>query len=75
MEEIVTLKEEVENLSDKLDSFPNASEEFWETHDTLVQMLYKGIDLTNKEVLKALSSEFRNILDSLKNRIPSGYWK
>jgi len=71
--------EEIHNQVDQLlirfRAFENASEEFWEVHDKLVKLLYQGIDLSNEMGDRASKDGFRDVLEDLKNSVPSGYWK
>ncbi|MHA1907725.1 MAG: hypothetical protein ACW98Y_10565 [Candidatus Thorarchaeota archaeon] len=65
----------IDYLDKKLETFPNASKEFWEVYDELKVLVLEGIHLALKEGDDVTATRFRELSDGLKNRAPSGYWK
>ena len=74
-ETLESMKMEVNEKLKLFHEFGFVSEEFWKTHDELVQLLYRGLDIANELGDTKTSDRFREVLDELKEHTPSGYWK
>jgi hypothetical protein len=65
----------VKTLLAKLDTFQNVSEEFWSVYDELWVLVDHGVQVALRAKDKETEMDFKEILDNLKERVPSGYWK
>ena len=69
------IKVRVDELLAQFETFDCASEEFWVVYDELVVLLDHGTQVALREGVKDVVDEFRERMESLKDRVPSGYWK
>ena len=62
-------------LMNRLNSFDYMSDEFWLVYDELWALVDYGVQVALHAKDEETEREFKDILDNLKERVPSGYWK
>lgn len=62
-------------LQAKFEGFDYASEEFWAVYDKLVVLLDYGVEIALRAGDEKSADQFKEWLEKLKDKIPSGYWK
>ena len=65
----------VNELLARFETFDYASEEFWVVYDELVVLLDHGTQVALREGVEDVVDEFKERMEELKDRVPSGYWK
>ena len=68
------IEKEIMDLRVKFDGFEYCSEEFWMVYDSLVGKLLKGAQAAAQQGDDKTNSKFRDMIEELDNKIPSGYW-
>lgn len=69
------IKGKIDELLAQFETFDNASEEFWIVYDELVVLLDHGTQVALREGVESVVDEFKERMEKLKDRVPSGYWK
>ncbi len=73
-QDLETIEERVLELRTKFDTFEYCSEEFWQVYDELVVLLIRGAQIAAREGDSERNSKFRDMIEDVENKIPSGYW-
>ncbi len=69
-----SIEKEIVVMRGKFDSFEYCSEEFWMVYDSLVVQLLKGAQAAAQQGDSERNSKFRNMIEEIEEKIPSGYW-
>lgn len=72
--DLEAIEKEVLELRAKFDGFEYCSEEFWRVYDQLVILLIQGTQVAAREGDSERNSKFREMIDEVEDKIPSGYW-
>ena len=68
------IEKEIMDLRVKFAGFGYCSEEFWMVYDSLVGKLLKGAQAAAQQGDDKRNSKFRDMIEDLDDKIPSGYW-
>lgn len=71
--DLESMEKEILELRAKFDAFEYCSEEFWSVYDRLIALLIQGTQVAAKQGNDKKNTEFREMIDDIENRIPSGY--
>jgi len=67
------IKVRIDELLGRFETFDYVSEKFWVVYDELVVLLDHGIQLALRDGVKDVVDEFKERMEKLKDKVPSGY--